>query len=66
MEIFGEDERLLFLKEDFRELLRNMLANDRFVQEKYGIAKGHIETIHSYTSDQNLLDNFHKKIIWWQ
>ncbi len=37
MEIFGEDERLLFLKEDFRELLRNMLANDRFVQEKYGI-----------------------------
>lgn len=26
-----------------------------------GIRKGHIETIHAYTSDQNLLDNFHKK-----
>ena len=27
----------------------------------FGIDKGHVETIHSYTSDQNLLDNFHKK-----
>jgi glyceraldehyde 3-phosphate dehydrogenase len=28
---------------------------------EFGIAKGHIETIHSYTNDQNLLDNYHKK-----
>ncbi len=27
----------------------------------FGIDKGHIETIHSYTNDQNLLDNYHKK-----
>jgi len=27
----------------------------------FGIEKGHIETIHAYTNDQNLLDNFHKK-----
>ena len=26
-----------------------------------GINGGHIETIHSYTNDQNLLDNYHKK-----
>ncbi len=26
-----------------------------------GIEKGHIETIHSYTNDQNLVDNMHKK-----
>ncbi|MEO5571765.1 MAG: glyceraldehyde-3-phosphate dehydrogenase [Bacteroidia bacterium] len=26
-----------------------------------GIERGHIETIHSYTNDQNLLDNYHKK-----
>jgi glyceraldehyde 3-phosphate dehydrogenase len=25
------------------------------------IEKGHIETVHSYTNDQNLLDNYHKK-----
>lgn len=32
------------------------------VMDKHlGIEKGHIETIHAYTSDQNLLDNFHKK-----
>jgi len=29
--------------------------------DKFGIVSGHIETIHAYTSDQNLLDNFHKK-----
>lgn len=26
-----------------------------------GITQGHIETIHSYTNDQNLVDNMHKK-----
>ncbi|MBK5286283.1 MAG: glyceraldehyde-3-phosphate dehydrogenase, partial [Bacteroidia bacterium] len=26
-----------------------------------GIVSGHIEAIHAYTNDQNLLDNFHKK-----
>ncbi len=33
----------------------------KVVDEKYGIERGHIETIHAYTNDQNLLDNFHKK-----
>ena len=31
------------------------------LDSEYGINGGHIETIHAYTSDQNLLDNFHKK-----
>lgn len=31
------------------------------MQNSFGIIKGHIETIHSYTNDQNLLDNYHKK-----
>ncbi len=31
------------------------------MESKYGIEKGHVETIHAYTNDQNLLDNFHKK-----
>lgn len=31
------------------------------INRKFGIEKGHIETIHSYTNDQNLLDNYHKK-----
>jgi glyceraldehyde 3-phosphate dehydrogenase len=31
------------------------------VHEALGIEKGHIETVHSFTNDQNLLDNYHKK-----
>ena len=33
----------------------------KVLDDTFGIEKGHIETIHAYTSDQNLLDNFHKK-----
>jgi glyceraldehyde 3-phosphate dehydrogenase len=31
------------------------------VHNLFGIERGHIETVHSYTNDQNLLDNYHKK-----
>lgn len=31
------------------------------IEKKIGIETGHLETIHSYTNDQNLLDNIHKK-----
>jgi glyceraldehyde 3-phosphate dehydrogenase len=31
------------------------------IHTKFGIARGHIETVHSYTNDQNLLDNYHSK-----
>lgn len=33
----------------------------KVIDQAFGIEKGHIETIHSYTNDQNLLDNYHKK-----
>ncbi len=33
----------------------------KVVNDKFGVAKGHIETVHAYTNDQNLLDNMHKK-----
>lgn len=33
----------------------------KVIQKNLGIAGGHIETIHAYTNDQNLLDNYHKK-----
>ena len=33
----------------------------KVIGEKLGIESGHIETVHSYTNDQNLLDNYHKK-----
>jgi glyceraldehyde 3-phosphate dehydrogenase len=31
------------------------------LEKEIGIEKGHLETVHSYTNDQNLLDNYHKK-----
>ncbi|CAM1350186.1 glyceraldehyde-3-phosphate dehydrogenase [Tenacibaculum ascidiaceicola] len=31
------------------------------LEENFGIKKGHLETIHAYTNDQNLVDNMHKK-----
>jgi len=31
------------------------------IDKELKIEKGHIETVHSYTNDQNLLDNYHKK-----
>lgn len=31
------------------------------IHNTLGIVRGHIETVHSYTNDQNLLDNYHKK-----
>ncbi|MCJ8321807.1 MAG: glyceraldehyde-3-phosphate dehydrogenase [Colwellia sp.] len=29
------------------------------INDKYGIKNGHVETVHSYTNDQNLIDNYH-------
>lgn len=31
------------------------------VEDTFGVKSGHLETIHAYTNDQNLVDNFHKK-----
>ena len=33
----------------------------KVLEDNYGIKKGHIETIHAYTNDQNLVDNMHGK-----
>lgn len=33
----------------------------KVIEDNLGVVKGHIETVHAYTNDQNLLDNMHKK-----
>ena len=30
------------------------------INDEFGIENGHVETVHSYTNDQNLIDNYHK------
>ncbi len=32
----------------------------KVIDDEYGIDNGHLETVHSYTNDQNLIDNYHK------
>ncbi len=32
----------------------------KVVNDQFGIEHGHVETVHSYTNDQNLIDNYHK------
>lgn len=31
----------------------------KVMNERFGVKHGHVETVHSYTNDQNLIDNFH-------
>ncbi|WP_158773023.1 glyceraldehyde-3-phosphate dehydrogenase [Cobetia sp. L2A1] len=31
----------------------------KVLNDEYGVVQGHVETVHSYTNDQNLIDNFH-------
>lgn len=33
----------------------------KVLEDSFGIHKGHLETIHAYTNDQNLVDNMHSK-----
>jgi len=32
----------------------------KVLNDRFGIEHGHVETVHSYTNDQNLIDNYHK------
>jgi glyceraldehyde 3-phosphate dehydrogenase len=33
----------------------------KVINDNLGVERGHIETVHAYTNDQNLIDNMHKK-----
>lgn len=33
----------------------------KVIEDNLGVVKGHIETVHAYTNDQNLVDNMHSK-----
>ncbi|MEY4989632.1 MAG: hypothetical protein RI933_1265 [Actinomycetota bacterium] len=32
----------------------------KVLEDNFGVVHGHVETVHSFTNDQNLTDNFHK------
>ncbi|MFT5102781.1 MAG: glyceraldehyde 3-phosphate dehydrogenase [Candidatus Latescibacterota bacterium] len=33
----------------------------KVIEDTFGVVQGHLETIHAYTNDQNLVDNMHNK-----
>jgi glyceraldehyde 3-phosphate dehydrogenase len=53
----SEDDRILSAASCTTNAITPVLAA---IDEAYGVRRGHVETVHSYTNDQNLIDNFHK------
>jgi len=64
--VYGINEKDINLDEDAIYSAASCTTNAispilKVMNDKFGIVKGHIETVHAYTNDQNLLDNMHKK-----
>ena len=64
--VYGINESDIDLKNDAIVSAASCTTNAispilKVMEDNYGIVSGHVETIHSYTNDQNLLDNMHKK-----
>jgi glyceraldehyde 3-phosphate dehydrogenase len=64
--VYGANQHTLDLEKETifsaASCTTNAIVPGLLILEKgLNISKGHIETIHAYTNDQNLLDNYHKK-----
>ena len=57
-ELIGGEERLFSAASCTTNAIVPVL---KAVHDRFAIANGHVETCHSYTNDQNLIDNYHKK-----
>ena len=61
--VFGVNEHTI-TQEDTRVSAASCTTNAitpvaKLMQDAYGIHHGHVETVHAYTNDQNLIDNYH-------
>jgi glyceraldehyde 3-phosphate dehydrogenase len=57
-ELITDEERLLSAASCTTNAIVPAL---KAVSDRFGIVNGHVETCHSYTNDQNLIDNYHNK-----
>ncbi len=57
-EDMGSDDRVLAAGSCTTNAIVPVL---KAVNDSFGIVNGHMETVHAYTNDQNLIDNYHKK-----
>jgi glyceraldehyde 3-phosphate dehydrogenase (phosphorylating) len=56
-DVIGEDDTII----SAASCTTNAIAPPlKAMEDEYGIAAGHVETVHAYTNDQNLVDNYHK------
>ena len=56
-EVIGPDDKIVSAASCTTNAITPVL---KVMQDKFGIRHGHVETVHSYTNDQNLIDNYHK------
>ncbi|MCZ9347271.1 glyceraldehyde-3-phosphate dehydrogenase, partial [Streptomyces sp. TRM76130] len=56
-ETVGPDERIISCASCTTNAIVPPL---KAMADEYGVLRGHVETVHSFTNDQNLLDNYHK------
>lgn len=56
-DIMAEDDKILTAASCTTNAIAPVL---KVVNDKFGIEHGHVETVHAYTNDQNLIDNYHK------
>ena len=52
-----EDDRILSAASCTTNAIAPIIKS---IHDKFGILNGHMETVHAYTNDQNLIDNYHK------
>ncbi len=57
-EAIGADDRIVSAASCTTNAITPVL---RALLDGFGIVGGHVETVHSYTNDQNLIDNYHPK-----
>ncbi len=56
-DIINDDDRILSAASCTTNAIAPVI---KAINDKYGVINGHVETVHSYTNDQNLIDNYHK------
>ncbi|MDK6302309.1 glyceraldehyde-3-phosphate dehydrogenase [Corynebacterium sp. UMB9976] len=57
VDLNSEDDRILSAASCTTNGITPVL---KVVNDKWGVDHGHVETVHAFTNDQNLIDNFHK------
>lgn len=56
-EAIGESDRIVSAASCTTNAIVPVL---KVLNDEFGVVTGHVETVHAYTNDQNLIDNYHK------